>query len=61
MQEHPFAAFTLALKVQAESGPKLVDWKKCLAQPKFQEEVSVLRKEVEQFAEKFPLPGVEGL
>ena len=52
-------AFVLALEVQATSGPKLVDWKKALATDAFTAKVQELKKEVEEYATKFPLPGLE--
>jgi len=52
-------AFQLALEIQAESGPKLVDWKKALVEDKFASKVTDLKKEVEEYAVKFPLPGLD--
>lgn len=50
----------LAKKVQVVSGPKLVDFKKVLAEnPEFSEQVESLRKEVEDFSSRFSLPGID--
>ncbi len=52
------AALNIALEIQAESGPKLVDWKRVLeTSDKFQEKLRTLREEMEAFANEFPLPG----
>ena len=49
-------AFQLGVEVQAESGPKLVDFKKC-CQQKFSAKINKVKEEVERFASKFMLPG----
>jgi glycine hydroxymethyltransferase len=49
-------ALTIALKIQEESGPKLVDFVKCLEQ---NGEVEGLRKRVNEFASGFPMPGFD--
>merc|ERR1719343_43234 len=46
----------IALKVQQKSGPKLVDYVKCLAG---NEEIAALKKRVNQFAAGFPMPGFD--
>ncbi|XP_046386265.1 serine hydroxymethyltransferase isoform X2 [Ischnura elegans] len=49
----------LAKEIQKVSGPKLVDFKKVLAEdPTFHAKASQLRTEVENFSEKFPIPGL---
>ncbi len=53
-----FPALAIALEIQSVSGPKLVNWKKCLAsESTFQEKIAHLRKDVESFAESFDMPG----
>ena len=54
-------AFKLALEIQARSGPKLVDWKRELMTDEFQEKVASIKKEIEELALKFPLPGRDHL
>lgn len=49
-------AFQLGVEVQASSGPKLVDFKKCCHQ-QFSGKINKLKEEVEIFATKFMLPG----
>lgn len=49
-------ALKLALKIQKESGPKLVDFEKKLPE---NEELKKLKQEVEAFAKKFPMPGFD--
>lgn len=52
-------AILLAQEVQSASGPKLADFKSVLQNdPKFVEKINKLKSEVETFAEKFPLPGL---
>lgn len=46
----------IALKIQEESGPKLVDFVKCLGT---NAEVEELRKRVNKFAASFPMPGFD--
>merc|ERR1712194_1006538 len=46
----------IALKIQEQSGPKLVDFVKCLAA---NEEVKALKKRVNVFASGFPMPGFD--
>lgn len=50
-------AFKLAKKVQAKSGPKLVDFKKHLISEDFKTEIDGLRSQIEEYASRFPLPG----
>lgn len=51
-------AIKLAKEVSTISGPKLVDFKRVLKEdPAIHTKVVALREEVEQFCEKFPLPG----
>lgn len=50
-------AFKLAKKVQAKSGPKLVDFKKHLISEDFKTEIVGLRSQIEDYASRFPLPG----
>ena len=50
-------AFELALEVQAESGPKLVDWRRVIETPKFVAKINEIKKDVETMALKFPHPG----
>ena len=56
----PLPAFQIALECQAESGPKLVDWKRVLGE-KFGPEVAALKNEVEEYASQFVMPGLEHL
>lgn len=49
-------AFQLGVEVQATSGPKLVDFKKC-CQQEFSGKINKLKEEVEKFATQFMLPG----
>mmetsp|Transcript_8994 Transcript_8994/g.12905 ORF Transcript_8994/g.12905 Transcript_8994/m.12905 type:complete len:247 (-) Transcript_8994:111-851(-) len=49
-------ALQIALKVQVESGPKLVDFVKCL---KGNADIAALRKSVNVFAAGFPMPGFD--
>jgi len=46
----------IAQKIQEESGPKLVDYVRCLTA---NEEVKALKKRVNQFAAGFPMPGFD--
>jgi len=46
----------IALKIQEQSGPKLVNFVKCLAA---NEEVKALKKRVNVFASGFPMPGFD--
>lgn len=50
-------AMKLAIDVQAVSGPKLVDFKKVVVSPEFELRVANLKKEVEDFASRFKMPG----
>jgi len=50
-------AMKLAIDVQAVSGPKLVDFKKVVVDAQFELRVANLKKEVEDFASTFKLPG----
>lgn len=55
-----FLGLELAKKVQVVSGPKLVDFKKVLAEnPEFRDQVESLKKEVEEFSSQFPMPGLD--
>jgi len=50
----------IAKKASEVSGPKLVDYKTVLHEkPEFKSAVQALKKEVQEFSESFPLPGVE--
>jgi len=49
-------ALQIALKLQEKSGPKLKDFAKLLPES---EEVNALRKKVNDFATKFPMPGFD--
>ncbi|KAK9508746.1 hypothetical protein O3M35_006229 [Rhynocoris fuscipes] len=52
------SAVNIALEAQKISGPKLVDFKKVVTtDPTITGSVKALRKEVELFAEQFPIPG----
>ena len=56
----PFSpAFEIALAIQKASGPKLTFWRKEMTE-NFMPAVEHLKEEVEQFAQQFPLPSVEG-
>merc|ERR1712176_610322 len=46
----------IALNIQQKSGPKLVDYVKCMAE---NEEITALKKRVNQFAAGFPMPGFD--
>jgi len=50
-------AMKLAIDVQSVSGPKLVDFKKVVVDARFEIRVASLKKDVENFASKFRLPG----
>lgn len=50
-------ALEIAVKIQAASGPKLVDFKVKLKEEEFSSLVDTLRTKVEQFAVNFRLPG----
>lgn len=52
-------AFAIAAEIQAESGPKIVDWRKHLTAEKHRVKIEALKEEVESFASRFPLPGCE--
>jgi len=44
--------------VQEKSGPKLVDWNKELAESQdIQDKLKEIKNQVEEFAEKFEMPG----
>ncbi|XP_014241065.1 serine hydroxymethyltransferase, cytosolic isoform X2 [Cimex lectularius] len=52
------AALNLAVEAQKKSGPKLVDFKKeIVSNEEISGKVDALKKEVEAFAEQFPIPG----
>lgn len=51
----------LSKEIIAASGPKLVDFKAACHSEQFAKQIAVLRNEVEEFGEKFPLPGVGDL
>ena len=51
------AAFNIAIDVQKESGPKLVDWKKTLEAECFRKRIEAVKADVESMAAKFPIPG----
>lgn len=52
-----FLGLNLALEAQKVSGPKLVNFKSTLTtDPVFVDQVKVLTKEVEDFAEQFYMP-----
>ena len=55
------AAMELAVEIQVTSGPKLVDFKKFLAEEKFTAKINALRTQVEKFAVQFRLPGHEDI
>jgi len=50
-------ALDVAIDVQKESGPKLVEWKRVLEGKAFQERVAAVKSDVEALAVKFPIPG----
>ncbi|RXG56310.1 Thioredoxin domain-containing protein [Armadillidium vulgare] len=50
-------AVLLANDIQNVSGPKLADFKRCVYNEEFSSKIEALRKEVEDFASRFPLPG----
>ncbi|XP_014271058.1 serine hydroxymethyltransferase isoform X2 [Halyomorpha halys] len=43
---------------KSAASPKLTDFKKVLSQPPLSDKVLSLKKEIEEFSEKFPLPGL---
>ena len=47
----------LAKEIQTVSGPKLVDFKRVLISDEMTPKVDALRKQVEDYASKFPMPG----
>ena len=50
----------LSKEIFAISGPKIVDFKKTLHENKaMNDKVKAIRKEVEEFCSKFPLPGFD--
>lgn len=50
----------LSKEITAVSGPKLVDFKRVLHEdPTFNAKVQALKKEVQNYSEKFPMPGYE--
>jgi len=53
------AAMKLGISVQAVSGPKLVDFKRVVAEEPFSAKIQQLREQVEAFAKEFRLPGHE--
>lgn len=62
IQNDCFSGLKLAQEAQVISGPKLVDYKKVvLEDATIASKVKVLRKEVEVFAEKFPIPSFHEL
>merc|ERR1712212_1067488 len=50
-------AFNLAVEIQQQSGPKLVDFKKALKEEQFTQKIQDIRNKVEAFAAAFRLPG----
>lgn len=54
-------AFKIAKDVQVKSGPKLVDFKRVLAEGEFQGRITSLKEKVETFSIKFPLPGLKDI
>lgn len=53
-------AFKIAQDIQVKSGPKLVDFKRTLAEdPVFKGRIEELKGKVEEYARKFPLPGLQ--
>merc|ERR1719208_17528 len=55
------SALKLAVEIQASSGPKLVDFKAALVKPENEAKLTMLRNEIESFAVKFRLPGMQVL
>ncbi len=56
------SAWTIALEIQAVSGPKLVDWKKVLENDAgVKSKLEALHQKVIDFALRFPLPGYDEL
>lgn len=51
----------LSKEISATSGAKLVDFKAACHSDQFKGKIAALRKEVEDFGSKFPLPGTEEL
>jgi len=51
------SAMELAVEIQQTSGPKLVDFKKCLHEQKFATKIKTMKDTVEKFAVQFRLPG----
>ncbi|XP_073995766.1 serine hydroxymethyl transferase isoform X1 [Rhodnius prolixus] len=52
------SALNLALEAQKHSGPKLDEFKKVVhSHPEVSESVKALRRDIEEFAEQFPIPG----
>jgi len=49
-------ALQIALAIQEKSGPKLVDFVKCL---NANEDIGALKKRVNAFASGFPMPGFD--
>lgn len=52
-------ALKLGKAISEISGPKLVDFKKAINDGECAESVAELKKEVENFSEKFPMPGFD--
>jgi len=50
---------TLTLEIQQSCGPTLREFKAKVQEQEVQEKIAVLRKEVEEFAVDFPMPGFE--
>jgi len=48
---------TIALEIQDKSGKKLVDFLKAIKEDEAQAKLQALKKEVEEWAGKFPMPG----
>merc|ERR1719239_1134098 len=55
------SALKLAVEIQASSGPKLVDFRAALVKPENEAKLTMLRNEIESFAVKFRLPGMQVL
>jgi len=55
------SAMELAVEIQKTSGPKLVDFKKCLSDSQFALKIQTLKEQVENFAWQFRLPGHEDI
>ncbi|XP_066139745.1 serine hydroxymethyltransferase isoform X1 [Euwallacea fornicatus] len=53
-------ALKLGIEIAKNIGPKLVDFKKEVHEKDFVEKVQALKKKVEEFSKKFPMPGFEG-